>query len=91
MVVYLNCFENTTSFLEHDGRHIAKCCSNSAAPLQLADNFLFASLHACRGNNRSRRDDIETVFYLLTYIFNELSLPWSELDPKGRKMPNIDL
>ena len=41
-------------------------------------NFMFASLNSCRGNNKSRRDDIESIFYLIIYLYNENYLPWRD-------------
>jgi serine/threonine protein kinase len=41
-------------------------------------NFMFASLNSCRGNNKSRRDDIESLFYLIIYLYNENFLPWRD-------------
>ncbi|CDW75717.1 UNKNOWN [Stylonychia lemnae] len=41
-------------------------------------NFMFASLNSCRGNNKSRRDDIESVFYLMIYLYNNNFLPWRD-------------
>jgi hypothetical protein len=41
-------------------------------------NFMFASLNSCRGNNKSRRDDIESLFYLIIYLYNENYLPWKD-------------
>ena len=38
---------------------------------------MFASLNSCRGFNKSRRDDIESTFYLLAYLLNDKKLPWS--------------
>ena len=40
---------------------------------------MFASLNSCRGNNKSRRDDIESAFYLILYILNKNFLPWQEI------------
>lgn len=39
-------------------------------------NYMFASLNSCRGNNKSRRDDLESLFYLFIYIYNENNIPW---------------
>lgn len=76
--VYLKGFENTTSYLKADGSHIAK---EAEQKQQFNGNFLFASLNACRGNIQSRRDDIESVFYLLVYLLNNQKLPWSNINP----------
>jgi hypothetical protein len=41
---------------------------------------MFASNNGCRGKNKSRRDDIQSVMLLLVYLLNGNKLPWSELD-----------
>ena len=41
-------------------------------------NYMFGSLNSCRGNNKSRRDDIESLFYLIIYLFNGNYLPWKD-------------
>ena len=43
---------------------------------------MFASLNACRGNNKSRRDDIESAFYVLIYLLNGQKLPWSDFQTR---------
>lgn len=40
---------------------------------------MFASLNSARGFNKSRRDDIESLFYLLIYMLNDDYLPWCDL------------
>lgn len=52
-VLYLIDFGLTTKYLNDDGTHIEK--DNLSC---FCGNFLFASLNSCRGNNKSRRDDI---------------------------------
>jgi hypothetical protein len=47
---------------------------------------MFASLNSCRGNNKSRRDDIESVFYLLIYLFNNNYLPWRDFKGTFKQM-----
>lgn len=42
-------------------------------------NFLFASQNACRGYFKSRRDDLESLMYIMIYLYNEQSLPWCDL------------
>lgn len=39
---------------------------------------MFGSLNSCRGNNKSRRDDIESLFYLIIYLYNGNYLPWRD-------------
>jgi hypothetical protein len=47
---------------------------------------MFASLNSCRGNNKSRRDDIESVFYLLIYLYNGNYLPWRDFKGTFKQM-----
>lgn len=49
-------------------------------------NFMFASLNSCRGNNKSRRDDIESIFYLMIYLYNNNYLPWRDFKGTFKQM-----
>lgn len=40
---------------------------------------MFCSLNICRTINKSRRDDFESIFYVLLYMLNKFKLPWSKL------------
>lgn len=40
---------------------------------------MFASLDAYRILTQSRRGDIQTIMFIMIYLFNECHLPWSEL------------
>lgn len=42
-------------------------------------NFMFASHNSCRGNSKSRRDDIESLFYIMIYMLNHNHLPWDKV------------
>lgn len=44
---------------------------------------MFSSLNSCRGFNKSRRDDIESIFYILIFLLNNQYLPWCDLLIKG--------
>lgn len=39
---------------------------------------MFTSLNSCRGNTKSRRDDVQALFNLLVYMLNDNKLPWSD-------------
>mmetsp|Transcript_21347 Transcript_21347/g.15611 ORF Transcript_21347/g.15611 Transcript_21347/m.15611 type:complete len:144 (+) Transcript_21347:542-973(+) len=49
---------------------------------KFSGNFLFASLNSCRGNNKSRRDDVESILYIMIYLLNDNYLPWCEIEKK---------
>ena len=52
---------------------------------KFSGNFLFASLNSCRGNNKSRRDDIQSLFYIMVYLLNGNYLPWCDFHKKFMK------
>ena len=45
---------------------------------------MFASLNTIRGGSKSRRDDIESAFYVLIYLMNGQRL-WTDMVEKIRK------
>lgn len=49
---------------------------------KFSGNFLFASLNSCRGNNKSRRDDIQSLMYIMIYLLNKSHLPWGDFHTK---------
>jgi casein kinase 1 len=73
-LIYLIDFGLTSSFVTDGVRHIEKEFMRN-----FSGNFLFASLNSCRGYNKSRRDDIESLFYMLIYLINDEYLPWCDL------------
>ena len=74
-MLYLIDFGLACAYLENDGSHTVKTQLN-----KFSGNFLFASLNSCRGFNKSRRDDIEAIFYVLIYLLNNKTLPWTNFD-----------
>jgi hypothetical protein len=46
---------------------------------EFTGNFMFNSMNSCRGFNKSRRDDIESALYLIIFLLNNNSLPWSNV------------
>lgn len=52
-MLYLIDFGLTCKYLDENGAHVGKQFLK-----KFSGNFLFASLNSCRGNNKSRRDDI---------------------------------
>ena len=51
---------------------------------------MFASENSCWGDSKSRRDDIESIIYLMIYLINGNVLPWSFLHSSSRPL-NIKL
>ena len=63
--LYLIDFGLSQRFIDNEGNHIKKDYM-----YKFSGNFLFASLNSCRGYNKSRRDDIESIFYILIFLLN---------------------
>ena len=72
--VYLIDFGLCSKYLLPDGSHIQKVTTQ-----RFVGNFMFCSLNICRTTNKSRRDDFESIFYILIYLLNKFRLPWSKL------------
>ena len=47
---------------------------------KFSGNFIFASPNSCRGNSKSRRDDIQSLIFLYGFLMNNCKLPWSNFD-----------
>ena len=73
-------FGLSSRYLAANGDHIKKENLGS-----FSGNAMFASLNSCRGGNKSRRDDIESAFYVLLYLINQQTLPWSRETPRRRE------
>ena len=69
--VYLIDFGLVQPYME-EGKHIKKVQTKC-----FTGNFLFASINSCRGFNKSRRDDMESLMYLAVYMLCGNRLPWS--------------
>jgi len=80
-IVYLIDFGLTCKYLESDGTHIKKEYIE-----KFSGNFLFASLNSCRGNNKSRRDDIQSALYIMIYLLNNNYLPWCDFHHKFKDL-----
>eukprot|EP00347_Sterkiella_histriomuscorum_P013920 403362850 len=52
-------------------------------------NILFASENAVKLRTQSRKDDLESLFYLVSFIMNDLSLPWIENIQESGAIPDI--
>jgi serine/threonine protein kinase len=42
-------------------------------------NFIFASLNSLQGFSKSRKDDLESVYYMIIFLLNKNNLPWMYL------------
>ncbi len=73
--LYLIDFGLTKPYVDEKGVHQSKMYLK-----KFSGNFLFASLNSCRGYNKSRRDDIESLFYVIIFLLNQNKLPWSDFD-----------
>lgn len=71
--IYLIDFGLACKYLDDNGNHVEKKYIE-----KFSGNFLFASLNSCRGNNKSRRDDIQSLMYIMVYLLNNSYLPWSD-------------
>ena len=76
-VIYLIDFGLSQTYLNENGQHFEK-----EYVRKFSGNFLFASLNSCRGNNKSRRDDIESAIYIMIYLLNDNYLPWCDIEKK---------
>ena len=76
-LIYLIDFGLTCRYLNENGTHIEKIYTQ-----KFSGNFLFASLNSCRGNNKSRRDDIQALMYIMIYLLNKSYLPWGDFHKK---------
>ena len=63
--IYLIDFGLAEHYLDSDNKHLKKVNTSS-----FSGNLQFASLNSLRGMSHSRRDDIESVFYILAYLIN---------------------
>jgi serine/threonine protein kinase len=83
--MYLIDFGLSCSFYEDDGKtHKEKKFINN-----FSGNIMFASLNSCRGNTKSRRDDIQSVFYIMISLLNDNTLPWDKLYRNYKKRGEV--
>ena len=84
--IYLIDFGLTSKIVDDEGEHIVEEYIRN-----FSGNFLFASLNSCRGFNKSRRDDIESIFYIFIYLIQKDYLPWCDLLSKEPNSARPDL
>ena len=72
--IFLIDFGLATKILTDCGQHIERVNLKT-----FSGNFLFASMNSCRGYTKSRRDDVESLIYIITYYLSNKYLPWCDL------------
>ena len=77
--VYLIDFGLAKKFRSKKGKHIKFNINNS-----ITGTPRYCSINALRGAEQSRRDDLESCFYVIIYFFRG-NLPWQNLKIKSRQ------
>ena len=70
--VYFIDFDSAKPYLDDNGRHSEFRCKD-----KLRGNPIFISMNAHQSYELSRRDDLESLMYLLIYL-HKGQLPWNE-------------
>ena len=75
--IYLIDFGLAKCYKQEDGSHVRQ-----TQMYKFSGNSQFASINSCRGYNKSRRDDIESLLYLTIQMLTKDLLPWCKIKPK---------
>ena len=88
MIIYLIDFGIASKYLQADGSHIVKLMYK-----KFSGNFMFASLNNLSKLSQSRRDDMQSLIYIMLYLLNNSRLPWSDFGkyPRTKHMSLDDL
>ena len=78
-VIYLIDFGLAEKYQNSKGKHINKCIKNG-----LVGTASYASLNAHLGFEQSRKDDLESLFFVLVYLSTG-NLPWMKLNMEDRE------
>ena len=78
-IVYLIDFGLSKKFMSKKGKHIKFNINNN-----ISGTPRYCSINALRGAEQSRRDDLESLFYVIMYFFRG-NLPWQNLRIKSRE------
>lgn len=73
-------FGLSVQYLDENGKHVKQLKNYSS----VVGTALFASINAHRGNELSRRDDIESLVYTLIYLVTG-TLPWKNINIKKKR------
>jgi serine/threonine protein kinase len=71
--LFLIDFNSSVKFIDENNKHV-----NNLWDHKFPGNLMFASMNICCGSSLSRRDDIESIIYLMVYLTNNKILPWSQ-------------
>lgn len=87
-IIYLIDFGIASKYIQADGSHIAYLKYK-----KFSGNFMFASLNNLSKLSESRRDDMQSLIYIMLYLLNNSRLPWSDFDknPRTKQMSLDDL
>ena len=77
--LYLIDFGLSTPFIEVDKTTGRRVHIKQEKTHRFTGNFIFASLNTCHGLRKSRKDDLESAFYMIGYLLNRNHLPWMYL------------
>ena len=77
-MVYIIDFGLSKKYRSKKGKHIKFSISNN-----ITGTPRYCSINALRGAEQSRRDDLESLFYVILYFFRG-NLPWQNLKIKSR-------
>lgn len=77
--VYIIDFGLSKKYIDQNGKHIRNCSGKS-----LTGTARYASINALEGFEQSRRDDMESLFYVWIYCLRG-RLPWMGLPNTGKR------
>jgi vaccinia related kinase len=78
-VIYLIDFGLSEEIFKEDGGHVDKKFTN-----RFSGNLMFSSHGSTRCITKSRRDDVQSILLIMSFLLNDNSLPWSDLLPLDR-------
>lgn len=83
--VYLIDFGLSKRYLDpKSGRHIVY-----KEKASIAGTYMYLSMNAHNGREQSRKDDLESILYVIAYFLHKGQLPWMQV--RGKKKDKIAL